>query len=231
MPACRKLFWCRNELNKFGAVRFYIFIGMIENISVTIRPDKQLPFSEEELLSICGLFGIHPEPNTEDKIIVEINPYVDCVRININSEAVSNLQVVIYPTNKYLENQFIRAKKVGGGIGSRWVKAQSAAAGSHDFKRMIAEAYRADDRSGDWTGYVVWAKYGYVMQVSSQTDFERFLIKHNRKEVTLYELISNEGGLKLWQDEGFSWDAEFDLAPDSESNRILTAYFARKTGT
>jgi hypothetical protein len=204
---------------------------MIEHISVTIRPNKLLPFSEEELLSICGLFGIHPEPDAEDQIIVEINPYVDCVRININSEAVSNLQVVIYPTNKYLENQFIRAKKNGGGIGSRWVKAQSVAAGSHDFKRMIAEAYRADDRSGDWTGYVVWAKYGYVMQVSSQTDFERFLTKHNRKEITLYELISAEGGLKLWQDEGFSWDAEFDLAHDSESNRILTAYFARKTGT
>jgi hypothetical protein len=204
---------------------------MIEHISVTIRPDKQLPFSQEELLNICGLFGIHPEPTADDQIHVEINPFVDCVRININSVEVSNLQVVVYPTNKYLENQFIRARKPGGGIGARWVKAQSVSAAAKDFKRMIAEAHRADDRSGDWTGYVVWAKYGYLMQVSCKPDFDRFLKQHSRNETTLYELISVAEGLKLWIAEGFSWDAEFDLAQNSESNRILAAYFARKNET
>jgi hypothetical protein len=204
---------------------------MIENISVTIRPDQQLPFSQEELLNICGLFGIHPEPTTDDQINVEINPFVDCVRININSVEVSNLQVVVYPANKYLENQFIRARKHSGGIGARWVKAQSAAAAAMDFKRMIAEAYRADDHSGDWTGYVVWVKYGYLMQVSSKADFDRFLTQHSRSETTLHELISVAEGLKLWIAEGFSWDAEFDLASGSESNRILAAYFARKNET
>jgi hypothetical protein len=73
---------------------------MIEHIAVTIRPDKQLPFPEEELLSICGLFGIHSEPTATDEITVEGNPYVDCVRININSAVVSTLQVVIYPMNR-----------------------------------------------------------------------------------------------------------------------------------
>jgi hypothetical protein len=204
---------------------------MIEHISVKIRPDKQLPFSQEELLAICGLFGIHPQPAISDQINVEINPFVDCVRININSVEVSNLQVVIYPTNKYLENQFIRARNHGGGIGARWVKAQSGAAAAMDFKRMIAEAYRADDHSGDWTGYVVWAKYGYLMQVSSRADFDRFLTEHGRNEATLHELLSVVDGLKLWIAEGFSWDAEFDLASESESNRILTAYFARKNET
>jgi hypothetical protein len=202
---------------------------MIEDISITIRPDKQLPFSQEELLNICGLFGIHLEPAATDQIVVEINPYVDCVRININSIAVSNLQVLIYPAVKYLENQFLRVRQVGGGIGVRWVKAQSVAAAAVDFKRMIAEAYRADDRSGDWTGYVVWAKYGYVMQVSSKADFELFLKRHNRNETALHELRSVDDGLKLWMAEGFSWDAEFDLALDSESNQILAAYFARKS--
>jgi len=76
-----------------------IFTDMIEHISVTIRPDKQLPFPQEELLDICGLFGIHPEPTANDLVNVEINPFVDCVRININSAEVSNLQVVIYPPN------------------------------------------------------------------------------------------------------------------------------------
>jgi len=204
---------------------------MIEHISVTIRPDKQLPFSQEELLGICGLFGIHPEPKASDQITVEINPYVDCVRININSIAVSNLQVVIYPTNKYLENQFIRARKPGSGIGARWVKGQSVAAAANDFKRMIAEAYRADDHSGNWTGYLVWAKYGYLMQASSKTDFDHFLKLHGRDENTLYQLISTEEGLILWIAEGFSWEAEFDLAQDSESNRILSDYFARKSET
>lgn len=201
---------------------------MIEHISVTIRPDKQLPFSQEELLNICGLFGIHPEPAAIDQINVEINPFVDCVRVNINSVEISNLQVVIYPTNKYLENQFIRTRKPGRGIGAKWVKAQSVAAASYDFKRMLAEAYRADDRSGDWFGYVVWAKYGYLMQVSSKASFDRFLIQHSRNETTLHELITLDDGLKLWIAEGFSWDAEFDLAGDSESNQILATYFADK---
>jgi len=206
-----------------------IFTGVIEHISVTVRPDKQLPFSEEELLAICGLFGIYPEPAAADQINVEINPYVDCIRVNINSAEVSNLQVVIYPTNKYIENQFIRVRMPGRGIGARWVKAQSVAA-ARDFKRMIAEAYRADDRSGNCTGYVVWAKYGYLMQVSSKVDFDRFLTKNGRTEKTLYELTTTENGLKLWIAEGFSWDAEFDLAGGSESNRILTDYFERRTG-
>ncbi len=187
-----------------------------------------MPFSEEELLAICGLFGIHPEPAAADQIYVEINPYVDCIRININSAEISNLQVLIYPTNKYLENQFIRARTPGRGIGARWVKAQSVAAAANDFKWMLAEAYRADDRSGNWTGYIVWAKYGYLMQVSSKADFKRFLTKHGRNETTLAELILAEDGLKLWIAEGFSWDAEFDLADGSDSNRILAAYFAKK---
>lgn len=100
-----------------------------------------------------------------------------------------------------------------------------------DFKRMIAEAFRADDHSGDWTGYLVWAKYGYLMQISSKADFDRFLRQHNRNETTLHELISVKDGLKLWIAEGFSWDAEFDLARGSESNRILADYFARKSET
>lgn len=202
---------------------------MIEDISITVRPDKQLPFSTEELLSICGLFGVHPEPTAADAITAEINPYIDCVRININSTVVSNLQVVIYPANKYLENQFIRVRKPGGGIGARWVRAQSEAAAGKDFKRMLAEAYRADDRLGDWTGYLVWPKYGYLMQVSSKADFEHFLKHHGRSEIALHELITTGDGLKLWVDEGFSWDTEFDLADDSESNRILAAYFAGKS--
>jgi hypothetical protein len=204
---------------------------MIEHISVTVRPEKQLPFSQKELLNIRGLFGIHPEPAAADRINVEINPYADCVRININSVEVSNLQVVIYPTNKYLENQFIRARKPGGGIGAHWVKAQSMASAANDFKRMIAEAFRADDHLGDWTGYVVWAKYGYVMQISSKADFNRFLRQYGRQETTLHELISIDEGLKLWIAEGFSWDAEFDLARGSESNRILADYFTRKKET
>ena len=66
------------------------------------------------------------------------------------------------------------------------------------------------------------------MQVSSKADFDHFLMQHSRNETTLHELISAEDGLKLWIAEGFSWDAEFDLANGSESNRILADYFARK---
>ncbi len=119
-------------------------------------------------------------------------------------------------------------RRPGGGIGARWVKAQSVAALAKDFKSMIAEAFRAENRLGDWMGYIVWAKYGYLMQVSSGTDFELFITKHARHETTLHELISTDDGLKLWSVEGFSWDAIFDLALESESNRILDEYFVRK---
>jgi len=69
------------------------------------------------------------------------------------------------------------------------------------------------------------------MQASSKTDFDHFLKLHGRDENTLYQLISTEEGLILWIAEGFSWEAEFDLAQDSESNRILSDYFARKSET
>ena len=208
------------------AVYFY---SMIENISVTIRPDKALPFAEKDLLAITGLFGIHPAPRLSDSIIVEINPYTDCVRININSVSISNLQIVVYPTAKYIENQFIRARGPGGGIGARWVLAQTTEAAQQHFRRLIAEAYRADDRSGDWSGYVVWAKYGYVMQVSSIPDFERFINQRGRTENNLYDLISVPDGLNLWIAEGFAWDAEFDLAEGSASRRILATYLNGRT--
>ncbi len=201
---------------------------MIENISVSIRPDKSLPLPEKDLLAIAGLFGIHPNPQSSDNITVEINPYSDCVRININSTLISNLQIVVYQEAKYIENQFIRAKAPGGGIGARWVNAQVRETGQRDFTRLLAEAYRADDRSGDWSGYVVWAKYGYVMQVSSIPQFQLFMKERGRVENDLHELISAPEGLEIWIADGFSWDAEFDLAEGSVSRQILADYFARK---
>jgi hypothetical protein len=204
------------------------FSSMIENISVSIRPDKSLPLPEKDLLAIAGLFGIHPNPQSSDNITVEINPYSDCVRININSTVISNLQVVVYQAAKYVENQFIRAKTSGGGIGARWVLAQVTETSQRNFTRLLAEAYRADDRSGDWSGYVVWAKYGYVMQVSSIPEFQLFMKKRGRAENDLHELISVPEGLEIWIAEGFSWDAEFDLAEGSQSRQILTDYFVRK---
>lgn len=201
---------------------------MIENISVTIRPDKALPFNEKDLLAIAGLFGIHPDPQLAEDIVVEINPFIDCVRVNINSVLVSNLQVVIYPTAKYIENQFIRARTSGLGLAYHWVLAQTRAAGDQNFKKLFAEAYRSEDRSGDWSGYVVWAKYGYVMQVSSIPDFQKLINRLGRTEKDLHSLISVPDGLEIWIAEGFSWDAEFDLHTGSKSRQILAEYSKKK---
>jgi hypothetical protein len=209
-------------------IKAVYFCCMIENISVTIRPDKALPLSKEDLLAITGLFGIHSTPQSSDNIVVEINPYTDCVRININSALINNLQVVIYTKANYIENQFLRARNSGGRIGVRWVLAQTTEAGRRNFITLNAKAYRADDRSGDWSGYVVWAKYGYVMQVSSIPDFQRFVDQLGRTEKDLHTLISVPDGLELWIAEGFSWNAEFDLSTSSESRKILSEYIARK---
>ena len=68
------------------------------------------------------------------------------------------------------------------------------------------------------------------MQVSSLTDFQNFIVAQGRTEATLHKLISVPDGLALWTAEGFSWDAEFDLAAGSGSHRILDAYFADRGG-
>ncbi|HEY4324675.1 MAG TPA: hypothetical protein VGN20_11840 [Mucilaginibacter sp.] len=66
------------------------------------------------------------------------------------------------------------------------------------------------------------------MQVSSIPEFQLFITRQGREEKDLHALISLPEGLEIWIKEGFSWDAEFDLAEGSVSWQILTDYFERK---
>jgi hypothetical protein len=203
---------------------------MLEDLTISVLTDSPLTYTQEEIVYLTGIAGVHPELQKEDNIKIEIYPYVDCIRVFLTSSAIKRLQIIIYPGNKYIDNQNIRSTKSITGIGSRWVYAQAREAERQAFKYLQAIAYKDDSGSTEiWSGYIVWGKLGYLLYEDSIQDFERLMLRFGRSEKTLEELIKYPEGLTFWIKEGFPWKAWFDLTKESESKRILNEYIQKKT--
>jgi len=182
-------------------------------------------YTHAQLYKLCGLKGIHPEALASDKIVIDVKVFSDCAIITISSISIRTLQVIIYPNQRYIWNECIVAHKTGSGIAAPWVRSQVRYSGSANFKYLKCSAHRNDtDPRVKWTGYLIWLKFGYLMEVDSVLEFHKLMKQFNRSENTLQKLMATKEGEEFWRTNGFSWYGSFNLKRNSASRRILRRY-------
>lgn len=138
---------------------------------------------------------------------------------------------VLYVRLKRIENKNIQVYKPGKGTGTQIYKAQIDAAIKMGFKDIIVWASGGKLENPANNGNITLVKFGFTLQGISQKLVDDILIKHNRPEKTLLELISTEEGLKFWKEFGRHWLGKFDLTEGSINRKIWDEYYNKKFPT
>lgn len=143
-------------------------------------------------------------------------------------------------TRLVLENQGLKAKETGTGLGTKLLAnqvAQAAALGvSHIETYAAGQGNMKDGPAGKHNGYATWPRLGYNAPINEGMrkrilhGMEGPLAEFYAKAETLHDLFRMPGGLEAWKTRGSGADMAFDLAEGSRSRRILDAYVEAKFG-
>jgi hypothetical protein len=124
-----------------------------------------------------------------------------------------------------LRNEFLSlvAEQRGGGIGTRMLALQAAAASALGVARIEAEA---DGHPGSRTrnGYYTWARLGF--NGSLRPEVRARLPAAFARAADLNDLMARPGGAAWWRANGHAFTGVFDLTTNSRSWQLLTAYTA-----
>lgn len=193
-------------------------------------------FSDAEVIGLSGLLGLHDDFSDPDiDIICYIDRAVDYIRVDITSPDIAELKLVIYPTNRSIYNESFVKRGKRTGLAASWVKSQVTFASLFSFDILQGQAFRdksetsSNDKSESdrirWTGYLIWAKFGYLMTEPYISKFNALLTENGKQAESLLDLISTEEGLSFWAEFGDSWEGVFNLMPpQSDSRKILRSY-------
>lgn len=188
-------------------------------------------FDYVDLLSLSGIFGIHPKDEYADlagknQIKLTISKDGDTITIGYQTPEIKILTVKIDIKKKEIEISYFIAANKEKHVGFPRFIAQVEAAQRFGFKKISLLAYGNIDMISNWDGYIVWGKYGFIMTEKSQIDnFNELMTKLERPDCrSLNELVTTPQGTELWKNNGDSWWGEFDLDKKSESMRIFNAY-------
>lgn len=130
------------------------------------------------------------------------------------------------------------------GLGTKIFATQVAQARAAGVKKIKCNAFRDPSRP-DWVGYKVWPKLGYDGEIPFDKpvdpelstdvappfpkDLEDRVKKAGFKEpYRVSHLLQVEGGAEWWDENGVSFNAEFDLGDDSLSMKVLGSYLDAK---
>lgn len=163
----------------------------------------------------------------DDLDINGVYPIFDIKCIN-NEKMFLNIRIDLrFKEIEYYEVHLLQ--NVGKSIGSMAHQYQTNLAAVMGFKSIHLEARRSLSKDDFFWGYVAWAKFGYTMTLQSQKKFEAEIegkkigAKGRERQVTcLQTLIRYEPC--YWEEYGDSWRGIFDLAKNSNNNRILKIY-------
>lgn len=145
----------------------------------------------------------------------------------------------------YIYNDtIVLSDKAPKGMGTKIFASEVAQAQAAGVKSIRCLAFREKDNP-DWVGYKVWPKLGYDGPVPfdkpAQDDgvtpvapplppeIEGKLKKAGfKKPVMVSHLYQVEGGMEWWEENGVAFHATFDLAANSNSMKVLSAYIQAK---
>ena len=140
--------------------------------------------------------------------------------------------------NKFMYNQELTVDRNsrGKGLGTQIFARQVEYARSIGCKYITCTA--AGSRTTGYSGYIAWAKMGYdgplIASVPARGRDLQVMVEMKDKGMcdpncpeTVQELMAKEGGAELWETHGGTFDATFDLDPNSRSSKILDRYLRK----
>jgi len=175
----------------------------------------------EDLISLTGILGIHTIKELNTDIVKYAHLEIDekIAIIEYETDLIAELLVRIDLNSKIIRNERFVSKKIKSGLGFPRLCAQVDAARKHKFKKIILHAYGDFKIRKRWCGYIVWAKYGFQMIDSDDVAYFKHLAKDKFK--TIYDMVIDKRGIKVWEKRGREWLAEFNLSYHSYSMKIL----------
>lgn len=201
-----------------------------------ISPDKcktETRFEYIDLLSLTGVFGIHKKLEFLDlyeRGFLKHEVFFDeddVLTVEISSPVIEALIIkLIRPEEIYIDYFRLHEGSKGGNLGFRRLQNQIQAAIRKNFKSIKLWAYGSISEYPAWEGYIVWAKYGFLMYRKDETyEFEQLMLKERLQHCTiLNHLVKTKEGTCVWKHLGKDWKGEFQLFNNSPSRQILASY-------
>ncbi|MBS1509381.1 MAG: hypothetical protein JST86_00955 [Bacteroidetes bacterium] len=175
-------------------------------------------FAFDEILSLTGIFGIHNKAQLLSAKYGQADIEGKIVNIEFETDLLEEFVVRIDLREKNIKiEKFISTGKEKE-LTFRSLISLVENAVKLGFKKIILDAYGGKGAEKKYTGFFVWAKYGFRMSSAKDRKFfKEKMIELNRKELSIFELVHTPDGLELWIEHGKDWLGEFNLSPNSIS--------------
>lgn len=192
---------------------------------------KYTGYELEELLDLTGIRGVNFPLDASSDVTVKKNGKK--VEVIISTA----YYIIVRKINKkdsMIENAFIHIYEQKAGNATKILQSQIQNAKKRNFQTFKCTAHKGEN----CTGYIVWAKLGYLMNIASLAAFQIFLseekIKYFLQERNIivenlhYFITRIPEGEEIWKNNGFRWVGVFDLEDNSISMRIFDQYLQAK---
>ena len=200
---------------------------------------RNLYGKDAKLEHLYDMVGLHHLINTDltlkDMIKVELRIQPTFVAISVSHPHVVSMDRHFY--KDYIYNDCLSlSDNAPQGLGTKLLVQQVQHAALRGLHHLKCDAHRSDpderDIDDSWVGYKVWPKLGYDGEIPYEVrgilppEFESQIPKSKPK---VSDILKLEGGSKWWDENGGSFEAEFDLSKGSHSRQVLEAYVNAKS--
>jgi|GEM_PF-4866385 len=200
-----------------------------------------------DLIALTGMYGVFRESDgtklllktygTYPTVSVEIKLFQDS---NLSRLLIDMCRVVNFQT-KVIHNVSLKVAEPQNGIGILIFRDQIANAIEMGVKRIFLTAKGFYQIRHEYSGYIVWAKFGYTMwddrcirKFNKLMDKARFRGRLRNpapihlSSTTVNDLVADGQGALLWEWDGYTWEGEF--YPQEKNNvNYLNIYLAKKS--
>ena len=76
---------------------------MFHNLTITHSSTHPATYTNEEIVYLTGIMGVHPDLTKQDNISIEINPFPDSTIVILKSTAIERLEIMIHNRFNYIE--------------------------------------------------------------------------------------------------------------------------------
>lgn len=181
------------------------------------------------LLALTGIFGIEPDfiPNATNLLIKRSKNRPALFKIRIKTKRIRVLKVEIDFVKHTIFIDLIRGYKKETGILQPLMREMVANARLCGFLYIRLWAFGNYQVYKYWQGYLIWGKYGFLMEPHYREAFLTSMINQGRSEQWLYDLLKNVDGYEFWKLHGDEWWGRFFLYHSSDSRQILAEAIGR----
>ena len=193
-------------------------------------------YTKNQIIGLSGCYGFR---ETFEDACYTISGAYPSINITIDYPPIFLDRTVNIEKGTIKNNLFV-SDVMGTGIGLNVFKSQLDLAIRAGLKKITANAIAPLDEEDKASGYIVWAKLGFMMDKRSQMKFDELMKKHDRHEKIVQDMYLNvemdkrnlkEGrvsGSEFWKTEGFRFDGIFFLEDGSDSLKYFDKYCKSK---